>query len=124
MRKLAAGIILCLVVSGSNFAAAGEYQSLAAGILALYCEVQPTPAPPTPPAPQPGICANCNGTGKLGDGTITVTCPVCKGTGRITSPAPAAPNCANGSCTVPQKKATTKTQQDYQPRRRGLFRRR
>lgn len=34
-----------------------------------------------PPAP-PNVCENCGGTGKLGDGRITVPCPVCKGTGK------------------------------------------
>lgn len=36
------------------------------------------------PAPEPsptGECDNCNGTGKLGDGTIFVPCPVCGGDG-------------------------------------------
>jgi hypothetical protein len=35
------------------------------------------------PAPQPsGICDNCKGRGKVGDSTVMVTCPVCKGTGK------------------------------------------
>jgi hypothetical protein len=38
-----------------------------------------------PPAPQPGAeCINCNGTGKIGDGRIVMTCPVCGGTGKTT----------------------------------------
>jgi len=37
----------------------------------------------TPPtAPSSDICENCSGTGKLGDGTVSVECPVCKGTGK------------------------------------------
>jgi DnaJ-class molecular chaperone len=37
-----------------------------------------------PPAPKPdaGKCSNCNGTGKIGDGRIVMTCPECKGTGK------------------------------------------
>lgn len=36
-----------------------------------------------PPAPAPrGECENCNGTGKIGDGRIVMTCPVCNGTGK------------------------------------------
>ena len=27
-------------------------------------------------------CSNCNGTGKIGDGKIVMTCPVCNGTGK------------------------------------------
>jgi DnaJ-class molecular chaperone len=34
------------------------------------------------------VCDNCSGTGKLGDGTVSVICPVCNGTGkRIQEPA-------------------------------------
>ena len=37
----------------------------------------------TPDAtPKTDKCANCGGSGRLGDGTIFVTCPVCKGTGK------------------------------------------
>lgn len=36
-----------------------------------------------PPAPPPHAnCQNCNGTGKIGDGRIVMTCPVCGGTGK------------------------------------------
>lgn len=34
------------------------------------------------PAPVSDECENCNGTGKIGDGRIVMTCPVCKGTGK------------------------------------------
>jgi hypothetical protein len=34
------------------------------------------------PAPASGKCDNCDGTGKIGDGRIVMTCPVCKGTGK------------------------------------------
>ena len=37
---------------------------------------------PPSPAPDAGRCDNCNGTGKIGDGRITHTCPACKGTGK------------------------------------------
>ena len=37
--------------------------------------------PPVPDAPA-GQCENCNGTGKIGDGRIVLTCPVCEGTGK------------------------------------------
>ena len=34
--------------------------------------------------PKPGdICRDCNGTGKLGDGTVVFDCETCKGTGKI-----------------------------------------
>jgi DnaJ-class molecular chaperone len=34
------------------------------------------------PAPASDKCENCDGTGKIGDGRIVMTCPVCKGTGK------------------------------------------
>lgn len=40
-------------------------------------------------APKSDKCANCNGTGKLGDGRVVYTCPACKGTGKA---------CVNGNC--------------------------
>lgn len=43
--------------------------------------VTPQPQPEPTPRPQPGKCSNCGGTGKLGDGTVAVDCPVCGGDG-------------------------------------------
>ncbi len=54
---------------------AGQFTAL---ITAAFAKPNPQPAP----APS-GICDNCSGTGKLGDGTITVPCPVCGGDGRL-----------------------------------------
>ncbi len=34
------------------------------------------------PSPASDKCDNCDGTGKIGDGRIVLTCPVCKGTGK------------------------------------------
>jgi DnaJ-class molecular chaperone len=33
------------------------------------------------PTPK-NVCQSCDGTGKVGDGRIVMTCPVCKGTGK------------------------------------------
>ena len=44
---------------------------------------------PPPPAPVSQKCANCAGTGKLGDGNRVYTCPICKGTGLA---------CVSGTC--------------------------
>ena len=43
--------------------------------------------------PEGDTCENCNGSGKVGDGTVFVICPVCDGTGKIgsTQEPPAAP---------------------------------
>ena len=34
------------------------------------------------PSPASDTCENCDGTGKIGDGRIVMTCPVCRGTGK------------------------------------------
>lgn len=38
---------------------------------------------PKPPAPKPGKCEICNGTGKVGDGRIMVDCGTCGGDGVV-----------------------------------------
>jgi hypothetical protein len=133
---LSLAIILVIPITAL---AAGEFQSLAAGIIAMYSRPV-TPAPTPGPTPKPStVCDNCNGTGKLGDGTVFVKCPVCDGTGKkVQAPAPAQPaevraqaaaqghweqRCNGSSCTmvwVPHQPA--KQTNNYQPRR-GLFRR-
>mgnify|MGYP003148907690 CR=1 FL=1 len=35
-----------------------------------------------PVLPSSDICENCSGTGRLGDGVVSVECPVCGGTGK------------------------------------------
>lgn len=51
------------------------------------------------PAPSPsGVCENCRGTGKVGDGRVMVTCPVCDGTGKPKT----APECKDGTCPTPK----------------------
>ena len=46
----------------------------------VMSEVAPSPAPT--PQPVTDVCENCNGRGKVGDGTIMVVCPECDGTGK------------------------------------------
>lgn len=50
-----------------------------------------------PPAPAKDACDNCDGTGKLGDGRIVMTCPVCKGTGKKMKSVLVQP-CQDGKC--------------------------
>lgn len=59
-------------------------QAYAAGVCSwcLACEASPA-TPVVNPSPSGGICDNCNGRGRVGDGTVMVTCPECDGTGRI-----------------------------------------
>lgn len=65
---------------------AGTFAPMIAVSLGIAAsDTSPTPAP-TPPAPS-GQCTNCNGTGRLGDGTVSVPCPVCGGDGKIESTA-------------------------------------
>ena len=56
-------------------------------------------------SPSSDTCENCGGTGRLGDGTVSVECPVCEGTGKpvqpgkVYSPPPSEQGCA--SCPTP-----------------------
>lgn len=62
---------------------AGLTAQLATEAARMVVQSRATPAPP--PKPDDGDkCTNCNGTGKVGDGTVSVVCPVCKGTGKKT----------------------------------------
>jgi RecJ-like exonuclease len=58
-------------------------------------------AAPPAPTPDAGKCENCNGTGKIGDGRIVMTCPECNGTGKearsVLHPAIFVPLVAEGS---------------------------
>lgn len=78
-------LLACFAV-GCSTQATGNYEPLAAAIIATSPASSPLPNP-TPPAPS-GFCTNCNGKGKLGDGTISVPCPVCGGDGRTDNEPP------------------------------------
>ena len=39
-----------------------------------------------PSLPSSDTCENCGGTGELGDGVVSVECPVCEGTGKPVQP--------------------------------------
>lgn len=60
-----------------------NYNSIVATTLAAYI----TSGGDTPaPAPTPNnsdVCSNCNGKGKVGDGTVMFPCVVCDGTGKV-----------------------------------------
>jgi hypothetical protein len=68
-----------VVVVPSDFAAVTA-EIACEGALAVVQAMQPF-APVDPQPPVPGPCANCGGTGRLGDGRIATVCPVCKGSG-------------------------------------------
>lgn len=94
----------------------GTYSPLVAASLGVATTGE-SPQPTPTPAPA-GKCENCNGTGKLGDGTVVVDCPVCGGDGRTDNePTPepepvsvvvdplavpvADAECADGTCETP-----------------------
>lgn len=82
----AAIAIAMLVLTATQAKAASIYHYRALAVLALRKPPQPTPAPA--PVPISEKCENCNGTGKLGDGTVGVDCPVCNGTGKRVAQSP------------------------------------
>lgn len=94
---LRVGIAAFYLAGGWAEVYAAQFDVLAAGILAMH-RGNPAPTPPSPqPTPNPtptpaGQCENCHGTGRLGDGTVSVTCPVCNGTGRKVGAVAAAAN--------------------------------
>lgn len=61
------------------------------GGMVVSTDGAPVPSPTPAPTPAPGICTNCNGKGRLGDGTISVPCPVCGGDGRTDNEPPPQP---------------------------------
>lgn len=82
MTRLAT-FALCFLLAAP--AHAGPYEGIAAAVISYCSTIAPDPTPTPNPNPTPQKCTNCNGTGKLGDGTISITCPVCNGKGTVTS---------------------------------------
>ena len=77
--KTIAILLLLINIMAPCLASAGEFSSLAAGTLALRRRPKPGPVIPKPVS---DICENCNGVGKVGDGTIMLTCKECGGSGK------------------------------------------
>ena len=70
--------------------------------------------------PSSDICENCNGTGELGDGVVSVKCPVCDGTGKPAT-IKADPTHPRMEAPAVKQDAATSGGGTY---KRGLFRRR
>jgi hypothetical protein len=64
--------------------ASHDYSTLIAAEIGIATSVPAAPTPTPTPSPN-GECSNCYGTGKVGDGRVSVTCAVCNGTGRSTT---------------------------------------
>lgn len=98
MNKILA--VMLLLVSGIGCAQPSVDTSIAAAHAAVTLAKHTALGGGDTPAPQPDDpagdeCTNCGGDGVLGDTTVEVECPVCDGTGRITSGAA----CACEDCT-------------------------
>lgn len=80
-----AGLILlaCCLLAGCSHADARTPAATAVVEIA-FASLAATPSTPAP-SPSPGVCPQCNGSGKVGDGRISVTCGACNGSGRITA---------------------------------------
>ena len=88
--------------------------------------------------PAGDTCENCSGTGRLGDGVVSVECPVCDGTGKTPGPSRDSimdcPQCRalgrmEPSPSAPGKEGSAATHDAHQrggatSSRRGIFKRR
>ena len=74
-------------------------------------------------APSSDVCDNCGGTGRLGDGTVSVECPVCDGTGKPVSPGAHLSGTIESKHTPPGMDAPT-VEHDAIPRSGGSYKKR
>lgn len=95
--KRHAWILGLALVAGCGASAGIEHADIVADLACETAYVATRLAAEIPPAPQGDACENCDGTGKLGDGRITTTCPICKGTGKR-PPSVLVKPCTSGSC--------------------------
>ena len=78
MRALAIAIALIAITCRAGTPEEAKALWVLLAKTAETSEVIPVPTP----EPVSDICENCNGRGKVGDGTIMRICPVCDGTGK------------------------------------------
>lgn len=68
-------------------------------VAGYYTLMEPSKAPDN----KPGVCAECRGTGRVGDGVVFSTCKACNGTGKTTvSVLIGGPACKDGKCVTPR----------------------
>lgn len=73
-------VITCVMCKASDVSVGKSTWVLLVQTAMAQPDVDPTPNPT--PEPDSDICENCNGTGRVGDGTVSTICPVCDGTGK------------------------------------------
>ncbi len=69
-------IVLALSLCFACPCEAGKFSVIIANAAVATRPNGPAPTPPN------SVCSTCDGTGRLGDGTIEKVCPTCKGTGK------------------------------------------
>ena len=84
-------ILAVLAVAAPGVDRARLAADMAYAVVTVAAAPAPAPSPSPSPTPAADACPECNGTGKLGDGTVFVTCPDCNGTGKKTAAEPIEP---------------------------------
>ena len=74
-------VLLLAFVAGCVNAAAVDRPDIVADLACETARMAVQLGQEMTPTPASDKCDNCDGTGKIGDGRIVNTCPVCKGTG-------------------------------------------
>jgi len=75
-------LVCLLVVSGCVMASMPPDDGLTADLACETARMVTQLRHEIAPTPVSDECENCDGTGKIGDGKIVMTCPVCRGTGK------------------------------------------
>ncbi len=75
-------VLMLVVVLGCLRTAAVDRPDIVADLACETARMSVKLSQEMAPAPKSDTCDNCDGTGKIGDGRIVITCPVCKGTGK------------------------------------------
>lgn len=78
--------LLLVLVVGCVSSAASDRPDIVADLACETARMAVRISQEMAPAPASDKCQNCDGTGKIGDGRIVMTCPVCKGTGKRPKP--------------------------------------
>ena len=91
MRRVA---VFVVVVAGCGAPASIEHPDIVADMACEMAYAAVRISAEIAPAPASDKCENCDGTGRIGDGRVIMTCPVCRGTGKKDRSV----LCTTGSC--------------------------